>query len=112
MSKENTDLPEKKQKTNEKDRAFGEGFEYTHDNPYHERLGVFEEFVLRDDEAEANAGNWNEKAFKLDPTQKPATATLISPNNTNTTITPVYRWRPANKATYYYLLVVLSILNI
>ncbi len=66
MSKENTDLPEKKQKTNEKDRAFGEGFEYTHDNPYHERLGVFEEFVLRDDEAEANAGNWNNKAFNRD----------------------------------------------
>ena len=58
-----TDIEEKKQKTNEKDRAFGENFEYTHDNPYHDRLAVFDDFVLRDDEAEANAGNWNEKAF-------------------------------------------------
>jgi tRNA (guanine-N7-)-methyltransferase len=55
---------EKKPKTNEHDRAFGDNFEYTHDNPYHDRLAVFEEFVLRDDEAEANAGSWNSRAFK------------------------------------------------
>ena len=36
---------EKKQKTNELDRAFGDNFEYTHDNPYHERLKVFDDFV-------------------------------------------------------------------
>lgn len=56
--------PEKKPKTNELDRAFGENFEYTHDNPYHDRLSVFDEFVLRDDEAEKNAGSWNKTAFK------------------------------------------------
>ena len=58
-----TTTKEKKPKTNAKDRAFGENFEYSHDNPYHEKLAVFDDFVLRDDEAEANAGNWNEKAF-------------------------------------------------
>ena len=64
--KETIDKSEKKPKTNENDRAFGENFEYTHANPYHDRLAVFEEFVLRDDEAEANSGNWNEKAFNRD----------------------------------------------
>lgn len=62
----NKEIKEKKPKTNELDRAFGDNFEYTHDNPYHDRLAVFDDFVLRDDEAEANAGNWNEKAFNRD----------------------------------------------
>lgn len=31
---------------------------YTHDNPYHDKLGAFEAFVLRDEEAEAHRGKW------------------------------------------------------
>lgn len=31
---------------------------YCHDNPYHERLGVFDSFVLRDEEAEKHKGAW------------------------------------------------------
>jgi len=54
---------EKKPKTNELDRAFGDSFEYTHDNPYHDKLAVFDEFVLRDCEAEENATRWNKRAF-------------------------------------------------
>lgn len=57
---------EKKQKTNDLDRAFGENFEYTHDNPYHDRLSVFDNFVLRDDEAEKNAGSWSKDVFLRD----------------------------------------------
>lgn len=32
--------------------------EYSHDNPYHGRLGVFDSFVLRDEEAEKHKGAW------------------------------------------------------
>lgn len=39
-------------------------FKYTHDNPYHDRLEVFDSFVLRDEEAETNVGEWNNKIFK------------------------------------------------
>ena len=41
-------------------------FKYTHDNPYHDKLEVFDTFVLRDEEAESNVGHWNEKHFKND----------------------------------------------
>jgi tRNA (guanine-N7-)-methyltransferase len=57
---------EKKKKTNEKDAAFQESFEYSHDNIYHEKLEIFDEFVLRDDEGENFSGSWNEKVFKRD----------------------------------------------
>lgn len=64
MSDENE---EKKPKTNELDRAFTEGFEYTgNKNPYHDRLKVFDTFVLRDDEAEVHCGSWNSDVFKRD----------------------------------------------
>jgi tRNA (guanine-N7-)-methyltransferase len=33
-------------------------FKYTHDNPYHQKLEVFDSFVLRDEEAETNVGKW------------------------------------------------------
>ncbi len=56
-------LAEKKRKTNENDRIFDESFEYTHENPYHDRLAVFDEFVLRDIEGEENAGKWKENIF-------------------------------------------------
>jgi tRNA (guanine-N7-)-methyltransferase len=39
-------------------------FKYTHDNPYHDRLGIFEQFVLRDEAAETNVGEWNQKIFQ------------------------------------------------
>lgn len=35
-------------------------FKYTHDNPYHDKLEVFDSFVLRDEEAETNVGKWKE----------------------------------------------------
>ncbi|HXH29487.1 MAG TPA: tRNA (guanosine(46)-N7)-methyltransferase TrmB [Bacteriovoracaceae bacterium] len=39
-------------------------FKYTHNNPYHDKLEVFDSFVLRDEEAETNKGVWNEKMFQ------------------------------------------------
>jgi len=50
-------------KSNDNDRAFKEDFKYTHDNPYHDRLKLFDEFVLRDTEGEELKNNWNSKAF-------------------------------------------------
>lgn len=46
------------------DKAFTDSFKYTHDNPYHDKLKEFEEFVLRDHEAETNVGKWNQDIFK------------------------------------------------
>lgn len=54
----------KKQKTNENDYAFKEGFEYDSTNPYHDRLKIFEEFVLRDSESEVFRGKWNQEVFE------------------------------------------------
>lgn len=45
------------------DKAFTDSFKYTHDNPYHDKLKEFEEFVLRDHEAETNVGQWNQAIF-------------------------------------------------
>ena len=36
---------------------------FTHDNPYHEKLKSFDDFVLRDEEGENHRGQWNEQAF-------------------------------------------------
>lgn len=47
----------------EKDFSFREDFQYNHQNPYHERLGKFQEFVLRDHEAEVFKGEWKGKIF-------------------------------------------------
>ena len=46
------------------DHTYRPDFVYKHDNPYHDRLGEFQEFVLRDTEGEAYRGTWNEKYFK------------------------------------------------
>jgi tRNA (guanine-N7-)-methyltransferase len=46
------------------DYSFKEDFKYKHENPYHERLGEFGDFVLRDHEAEAFKGLWNKDVFK------------------------------------------------
>jgi tRNA (guanine-N7-)-methyltransferase len=35
-------------------------FKYSHDNPYHDKLAIFDSFVLRDEEAEKNAGKWSQ----------------------------------------------------
>ena len=46
------------------DYSFKEDFKYKHENPYHERLGEFGDFVLRDHEAEAFRGHWLKDVFK------------------------------------------------
>lgn len=46
------------------DRTYSEDFQYTHDNPYHDRLEKYSEFVLRDKEAEEHTGKWNAEVFK------------------------------------------------
>ncbi len=46
------------------DKSYKQEFEYKHDNPYHDRLEKFGEFVLRDDEGEAHRGQWNQNVFK------------------------------------------------
>lgn len=43
--------------------CYRQDFKYTHDNPYHDKLAVFDSFVLRDEAAETNVGQWNEKIF-------------------------------------------------
>ncbi|MCY4523910.1 MAG: tRNA (guanosine(46)-N7)-methyltransferase TrmB [Halobacteriovoraceae bacterium] len=42
------------------DLTYSENFVYRHDNPYHERLKAFDDFVLRDHEGESLAGRWRE----------------------------------------------------
>lgn len=46
------------------DHTYNKDFKYTHDNPYHDKLEAFRDFVLRDEEAEKNAGAWNKEIFK------------------------------------------------
>lgn len=48
------------------DFTYKKEFKYTHDNPYHDRLEVFSSFVLRDEQAEAHQGTWNQEVFKRD----------------------------------------------
>ncbi len=48
------------------DYSFKEDFKYKHENPYHNKLGEFSDFVLRDHEAEAFKGLWNKEVFKRD----------------------------------------------
>lgn len=48
------------------DYSFKEDFKYKHENPYHDKLGEFSSFVLRDHEAEAFKGLWNKDVFKRD----------------------------------------------
>jgi len=46
------------------DKSYTKDFKYTHKNPYHDKLGAFSDFIMRDDEAEAYKSNWNKKVFK------------------------------------------------
>lgn len=45
---------------------YREDFEYSHKNPYHERLKGFDDFVLRDKESEEFKNKWNKEVFKND----------------------------------------------
>jgi len=46
------------------DHTYKADFVYKHDNPYHDRLGEFQDFVLRDTQGEAFRGKWNTDFFK------------------------------------------------
>ncbi len=46
------------------DHTYKPDFVYKHDNPYHDRLGEFPDFVLRDSQGEAFRGKWNSDFFK------------------------------------------------
>ena len=66
MTKINDDSSQKERKSNSNDLCFKEDFKYTHNNPYHDRLAVFDEFVLKDDEGENHRGKWSHDIFKND----------------------------------------------
>lgn len=53
----------KKDKSLLMDHTFQEHFKYTHRNPYHDKLVEFSDFLLRDEDSEQFAGQWNEKVF-------------------------------------------------
>lgn len=46
------------------DHSLKEDFKYKHDNPYHDKLGAFDDFVMRDNESEIFRGKWNDDVFK------------------------------------------------
>jgi len=54
----------KKEKSNKNDHMYKADFQYSHRNPYHEKLVEFDEFVMRDNEAEAHVGKWNQNVFQ------------------------------------------------
>lgn len=43
--------------------CYREDFKYSHKNPYHEKLSVFDDFVLRDEQSEALKGKWHQEIF-------------------------------------------------
>jgi tRNA (guanine-N7-)-methyltransferase len=47
-------------KSMEDNFCYQKDFKYTHKNPYHDKLGIFDSFVLRDEVAESNVGKWHE----------------------------------------------------
>lgn len=46
------------------DKSYCKEFNYTHKNPYHDKLAAYEQFVLRDDEGEKFKGLWNHLVFE------------------------------------------------
>ncbi len=46
------------------DLLFSKNFKYKHNNPYHDRLGAYDSFVMRDHEAETNKSKWATDIFK------------------------------------------------
>lgn len=59
-----TPRPAKKMEDN---FCYQKDFKYSHKNPYHEKLEVFDSFVLRDEAAETNVGKWNEHFGNMQP---------------------------------------------
>ena len=57
-------IEEIKKKTNESDFLFKEDFKYSARNPYNDRLEIFDEFVLRNEEGENHREKWCEEVFK------------------------------------------------
>ncbi len=53
-------MTQQRLKTMDDNFCYRTDFKYTHDNPYHDKLGVFDTFVLRDEAAENNVGKWKE----------------------------------------------------
>ena len=56
-------LPKKK-KDPADNYSFKADFVYKSRNPYSEKLSVFDDFVMRDNQAEEFQGTWNSKVFK------------------------------------------------
>lgn len=52
---------ERPRKTIDGNYCYRPDFKYTHDNPYHDKLAIFDSFVLRDEEAETNVGKWHQQ---------------------------------------------------
>jgi tRNA (guanine-N7-)-methyltransferase len=46
------------------DKSYSKDFKYSHNNPYHDKLALFSDFIMRDDEAEVHRGKWNTEVFK------------------------------------------------
>jgi tRNA (guanine-N7-)-methyltransferase len=63
MDQDQKDIFNRLKKT-PRDKAYSEEFLYSHDNPYHERLAEFKDFVLRDLEGEELRGKWQQDFFK------------------------------------------------
>jgi len=51
-------------RSNAHDFSFQKEFEYSHNNPYHQRLEKYNDFVLRDSESEKFKGQWKKEIFK------------------------------------------------
>ncbi|MBT4791117.1 MAG: tRNA (guanosine(46)-N7)-methyltransferase TrmB [Halobacteriovoraceae bacterium] len=60
-----TEMPkEKKKKSNNDDLAFKAEFKYSSSkNPYNDRLQVFDQFVLQDEQGESHQGKWSQEVF-------------------------------------------------
>lgn len=54
-------------KSMEDNFCYQKDFKYTHKNPYHDKLAVFDSFVLRDEAAETNVGKWHEHFGNKNP---------------------------------------------
>ena len=61
-----TEKPAKKMEDN---FCYQKDFKYTHKNPYHDKLAVFDSFVLRDELAETNVGKWYEQFGNPNPVE-------------------------------------------
>ncbi len=46
------------------DHSYHQNFEYRHQNPYHDKLGEYSDFVFRDTEGESLRNKWSNEFFK------------------------------------------------